>query len=396
MAKLISRRSALEAGGAFAALAATGVGLPGIARASDTVRIGLTIPITGLQAILGQTLLNCYQLAAEELNGKNGVAGRKIELVVEDNQTTTKGSVDKARKLLGQDKVDVIMGGIISVERAATLSVTAKAKKLYFYPTFFEGGECNRYLVATGAIPTQQVDPVAPWVVENLGKSIYIVGSDYSWPRKMTDAITAAVGKAGGRVAAADFYPFGTQDFGPAFQRIKDLKPDVVWAMVVGNDAIGFLKQYRSFDVRQPMVGPADEVINFAALPRGLAAGTYAPQSYWMAIDTPANKAFIKNFRNRFGQDRMLNSIGEAAYNSMYLYALAAEKAGSLDDDKVVTALPTVEFDAPQGPVHINASNNCCVLNSFMGKCAEDGWRYDVVKSFGRIAPVTPDCSLPS
>ncbi|NEU95630.1 ABC transporter substrate-binding protein [Bradyrhizobium sp. UFLA 03-164] len=391
---MISRRKVLKGGGALAAFA--GIGLPGIARASDTVKIGLTIPTTGLQAILGQTLLNCYQLAAEQLNAKNGIGGRKIELVVEDNQTTTKGAVDKARKLLGQDKVDVIMGGIISLERAGTLSVTAKAKKLYFYPTFFEGGECSRYFVATGAIPTQQVDPVVPWVTSNLGKSVYILGSDYSWPRKMTDAITAALGKAGGRVVAADFYPFGTQDFGPAFQRVKDLKPDVVWSMVVGNDGVGQLKQYRSFDLKQPMVGPADEVINMAALPKGLAAGTYAPQSYWMAIDTPANKAFIKNFRSRFGEERMLNSIGEAAYNGLNLYALAVEKAGSVEDDKVIAALSTVEFDAPQGPIRIDPSNNCCVLNSYVGKCAEDGWHYEVTKSFGQIAPVTPDCNLRS
>lgn len=394
MKTMINRRDLLKQGAGAAMLAGTGLSFPGILRAADTVKVGLSIPVTGLQAILGETLMNCYKLAADELNAANGIAGRKVELIVEDNQTTTKGAVDKARKLIGQDKVDVVMGTIISLERSATLSVTSRAKKLFFYPTNFEGGECDRYFVATGPIPMQQVDPMAPWIVESLGKTVYIMGSDYAWPRKMTEAITAAMEKSGGKVVGADFYPFGTQDFGPAFQKIKDSKPDIVWSMVVGNDAVTQLKQYRSFDMRQPLIAPLDEVFNKDALPPGVAAGTYAPQPYWMSIDSPANKAFIDGFRQRFGQDKMVNGIGEAGYNGLHLYALAAEKAGSFEDAKVLVALPSVEFDAPQGKVRIDGSNNHCVVNSFVGKAKDDGVGYEVVKSFGAIEPVTPYCKL--
>lgn len=390
----MTRRDILKQGAAAAALAGTGLSIPAIARAADTVKIGLSIPVTGLQAILGETLMNCYKLAADEINAKNGIAGRKIELIIEDNQTTTKGAVDKARKLIGQDKVDAVMGTIISLERSATLSVTSRAKKLFFYPTNFEGGECSKYFVATGPIPMQQIDPMVPWITESLGKTVYIMGSDYAWPRKMTEAITAAMEKSGGKVVGADFYPFGTQDFGPAFQRIKELKPDVVWSMVVGNDAVTQLKQYRSFDIRQPLIAPLDEVFNKDALPPGVAAGTYAPQPYWMSIDNSANTAFIEGFRQRFGKEKMLNGIGEAGYNGLHLYALAAEKAGSFEDDKVLAALPSVEFDAPQGKVRIEASNNHCVVNSFVGKAKDDGIGYEVVKNFGTIEPVTPYCKL--
>src|SRR5436305_8989419 len=106
MSHVLNRRNVLKGAAAAGAFA----GFPGILRAADTVKIGLSIPITGLQAILGETLLNCYKLAADQLNAKNGIAGRKIELIVEDNQTTTKGSVDKARKLIGEDKVAAVMG----------------------------------------------------------------------------------------------------------------------------------------------------------------------------------------------------------------------------------------------------------------------------------------------
>ena len=388
----IDRRTALNVGAATATMAA--IGSPAILRAADSVKVGLSIPITGLQAILGETLLNCYKLAADELNSANGIGGRQIELIVEDNQTTTKGSIDKARKLIYQDKVDVLMGTIISPERSATLSVTSRAKKLFFYPTNFEGGECDRYFVATGPIPMQQVDPMMPWVAENLGKTIYVMASDYAWPHKMADAISSAYEKVGGKIIAADYFPFGTQDFGPAFQKINQVKPDVVWSMVVGNDAVTQLKQYRSFDVKQPLIAPLDEVFNKDALPPGVAAGTYAPQPYWMALDNPANKKFIAGFRKQFGQEKMVNGIGEAGYDGLHLYALAAEKAGSLKDDDILAALPTIEFDAPQGPIRVEASNNHTVVHSIVGQAQPDGISYKIVKDFGAIVPVTPYCKL--
>lgn len=392
MSYSISRRTMLKGGAAATAFAATGLAAPGILRAADTVKVGLSIPITGLQAILGETLLNCYKMAADELNAKDGIGGRKIELIVEDNQTSTKGSIDKARKLIGEDNVNVLMGNIISVERSATLSVTKRAKKLFFYPTQFEGGECDPYFVAMGAIPPQEVDPVVPWIVENVGKSVYILGSDYAWPRKMTEAITAALEKSGGKLAGADFYPFGTQDFGPAFQRVKDLNPDLVWSMVVGNDGLAQLKQYRSFDIKPPLVGPSDDVM-IQETPE-LAAGSYAAHSYFMAVDTPQNKRFIESYRALYGADRMVNTIGESGYNSLHLYALAAAKAGSVEDAKVLEALPTVEFEAPQGVVRVDKTNNHCVLHSFFAKVDDKGRQFEIVKDFGAIVPATPYCTL--
>lgn len=386
----INRRTILKTG----AVAVGMVGMPAILRAADTVKVGLSIPITGLQAILGETLLNCYKLAADELNAANGIGGRQVQLIVEDDQTTTKGSIDKARKLVFEDKVDVVMGTIISPERSATLSVTSRAKKLFFYPTNFEGGECNKYFVATGPIPMQQVDPMMPWVAKNLGKTIYVMASDYAWPQKMTEAIGTAYDKSGGKIIGADYFPFGTQDFGPAFQKIKQLKPDVVWSMVVGNDAVTQLKQYRSFDIQQPLIAPLDEVFNKDALPPGVAAGTYAPQPYWMALDNPVNKKFIAGFRKRFGDEKMVNGIGEAGYDGLHLYALAAEKAGSLKDDDVLAALPKVEFDAPQGPVKVDPANNHTVVHSYVGQAEADGISYKIVEDFGAISPVTPYCKV--
>src|SRR6185369_7688387 len=142
------------------------------------------------------------------------------------DQTSTKGAIDKARKLIFEDKVDAIVGMIASLERAAAKTVSIPAKKLMIYTTYYEGGECDKYLVCTGQLPNQQIDPIVPWLTKNMGKKVYVMGSDYMWPHASTDAVKAAFEANGGQLAGAEFFPFGTQDFGPAFEKVKTANPD--------------------------------------------------------------------------------------------------------------------------------------------------------------------------
>ena len=172
----------------------------------------------------------------QENHDERPIGGREVEYVVEDDQTTTKGAIDKARKLLSQDKVNVIVGLIASLEHVAVRSVTTPAKRLLIYTTYYEGGVCEKYFVATGQVPNQQIEPMTKWLTKNIGKTVYVLGSDYIWPRKSTEAVQAAFEANGGRMVGAEFFPFGTQDFGPALEKVKAANPDMVWIMVAGAD----------------------------------------------------------------------------------------------------------------------------------------------------------------
>ena len=394
MTQGFTRRTVVKGAAATAAVGTAGIGFPAILKAADVVKVGLTIPITGLEAILGESMINCYTIAADELNEAGGIGGREVELIVEDNQTSTKGCIDKARKMIGQDEVDVLMGGVLSLERQATMTVSVPAGTLYLYPTYYEGGECENYLVCTGQVPNQQVEPYVPYLVEKYGQTVYVVASDYIWPRVSTELLGATLEKHGGSIVGADFYPFGTQDFGPSFQKIKQAAPDMVWIMTVGNDGIASIKQYRSFGLPHALVSHAyDELFARLAFPQGEITGMESCQSYFMTLDTPENTAFMKAFRAKFGEDKLVDSISEAGYCSLRLYALAVEKAGSTDPDKVIPALSQVEFVAPQGPVRIDGSNNHMVCNSMIGQFREDGYA-NIVKQFGQIDPIVEGCSL--
>ena len=391
--KLITRRQTLRTLGLGAAAVGTfSLGMPSILRAQDgPIKLGFLSGMTGLETILGETQLNCFKLGVDKINKAGGIAGRQVEFQVEDDQTTTKGAIDKARKLIGDDKVDATIGLIASLTHVAARSVTTPAKKLLMYTTYYEGEVCDRYFFSTGQIPNQQIAPSVDWLTANTGKTTYIIGSDYVWPRKSAEAIKVAMEAKGGKVLGEDFLPFGTQDFGPVFDKVKAANPDFVWVMVAGNDLITCLKQYKSFGFKQQLFSNGlDELFSF--FHPELTAGTLSNQAYFMGLETEKNVEFKKAYGDMFGADKPVNAIGEAAYNAVNLYKLAVEKAGSTETEAVIDALKLVEFDAPQGKVNF-AANNVMRSNSLLARGNDKG-HWDIVQNYGQIDPVVAGCSL--
>ena len=388
----LTRRQTLATLGKGAALAsAATLAMPAIVRAADgPVKLGFLSGLTGLETILGETQLNCFKLAVSEINAGDGIAGRPIEFIVEDDQTTTRGAIEKARKLINQDQVDATIGLIASLTHVAARSVTTPAKKLLIYTTYYEGEVCERYFFSTGQIPNQQIVPSVEWLTANEGKSTYIIGSDYVWPRASADAITAAMQDKGGSVLGAEFFPFGTSDFGPAIDRVKSANPDFVWCMCAGNDLITFLKQFNSFGLGKQLFSQGLDDVFSQAEPE-LTNGAISNQAYFMGIESEENDAFRKAYGDMFGADKPINAIGEAAYNAVYLYKLAVEKAGNTETEAVIDALGQVEFDAPQGRVGF-AANNVARSNSILARANNGNW--DVIENYGQVDPIVPGCSL--
>lgn len=391
----ISRRKLIKTAGTTAAVGAGALAMPSILRAAegDKIKIGFHSALTGLETLLGETQVNCFKMAIDEINAAGGAGGREIEYLIEDNQTSTRGAIDKTRKFIFEDKVDVIIGMITSLERSAALSVSVPEKKLVIYPTYYEGGECERYLACTGQVPNQSVDPFVPWITKNVGKSVYILGSDYGWPQETAKAISAAFEANGGSTVGTEFFPFGVQDLGPAMDRIKAAKPDVVWELFAGADALTFLKQYNSFKPGGKLLTNGLDELFTTAVDGSDVEGIIVNQSYFSSLDSPANKVFLKNYKDRYGQDKWVNAIAESTYNAVYLYAKAVDKAGSSDTEKVIDSMAGISFEAPEGRVTFDGSNNHLAVHSIIGRCRNDGL-YDIIDDFGAITPVVPGCNL--
>ncbi len=384
----INRRTVLKTGIATAATLA----MPPVLRAADQVKIGFLAPLTGSEAILGIVQLQCYQLAIDHLNAAGGIAGREIVSIVEDDETNAKSTIDKTRKLVAKDEVDLVLGTLASFERTAALSVTSRANKLFIYPTYYEGGDCSPFLINTGQVPNQQIDPLAEHLVENVGKSVYVIGHDYIWPRGSTEQLRAGLEARGGRLAGAEFMPFGVSDFGPSFAKIKQANPDVVAFMLVADDAITAVKQYHSFGMTQPLVFHAWDEVSLGAVTPVEEAGILSSQGYFQQIDSPANKTFTAAFAEKFGADKPINYIGASVYQTAMLYAKAVEKAGSVEPEKVVTAIGQVEVNGPIGVMRVEAETHHAVLPNYLARVT-DSAKLEILKSYEPKPPVA-GCKL--
>lgn len=366
------------------------------APSGEPIKMGALVPLTGFVGILGPPMQNNAQLAVDEINEAGGVMGSQIELIFEDTASDPDTAVERARKLIQQDEVDVIIGVLTSAERwAVALSVTGPAEEIYINPTYYEGGICDPYFFNVGALPNQQIDTFIPWLIENRGASTFFLGgSDYAWPRGSFAAAKAAIEAGGGSVVAEEYSPLGNTDFSSTLRKIQSAGPDVVYPLYAGSDGITFMTQFVDFGLHNETL-PASTAFSeliIDALPVEESTGWIASFEYFMTIDTPENQDFVTRYQERFGEDAIMDSIGQGMFTSVNLYAKGAEQAGSLEKDAVVEGMRQVEFEDPKGLIKIDPTTQAAHLNDYIAEIAPPGdlagWqRFSIVQTYEDITP---------
>jgi urea transport system substrate-binding protein len=393
MADTMTRREVLKnVGYGLGAAGVATLGHPTVLRAAtQPLKMGILVSLTGVHAIFGETMLHCAQFAQKEINDRGGIEGRKLEFMIEDDETDPKVGIEKARKLIKRDRVDVIVGSISSAMRNAVGSVTTKEKKVYVYPTYYEGGYCHEGVFVTGAIPNQQVERFVPWIMENAGKTFYIAGSDYIWPKETAKVVRALVEKAGGSILGEEYFPWNTPDFSSLVNRIASAKPTVMYSLLIGSDSVTFLKQFHNFGLKKTTRICTSGVAEKEAAGLGEAGiGIVSSQSYFMSIDTPRNKEFVEGFRRMFPNEKLVDSIPEGMYNGVHVAALALAKAGSGDWGKLTKAFLGIRYKAPQGDIWM-ADNRHAALNSIIAEAYNEKGEFRIIKNFG-VTPPQVNC----
>ena len=363
------------------------------AQAADAILVGCNVELSAGWENYGGTFVNAVKLAAKEINAKGGLLGRKLEIIVEDNRIDPKTVVEKARKLIHQDKVDVHMGPMASSSREAALPITTRAKKIMLYPLQYEGGVCNKYIFVSGPVPFQQIHPTVPWLMEKFGKRFYLLGQDYLWPRKMNKSIKARVNELGGTVIGEEYAGFGTTDFSSTINRIKAANPDILFMELTGKDVVAFSKQFYQFGLKDKIqqVSLAHDNDLLGAIGPKAGSGIISINSYVPEIDTPENKRFVKEFKSAFGKDAYLTYITEPVYNIMHLYAQGIEKAGTLETEKVIKGIEGQRFNAPSGEIWMRPKDHHCSMSIFIARWTPQE-RYEIIKSFNNIMPGKNQC----
>lgn len=377
----------------FTVLAATALSTGALAQ--EAIRIGVVTPLSGTYTPIGQQVRWGLELAVKEINATGGVAGRKLELLFEDEEANPSVAVQKAEKLFQVSNVAFLTGTVNSGSTLAVGQLAERNNKLAATTVSFADSittdRCSPNMFRVNARAGQQSAALAAWLAKEKPKAkVFYLGPDYEMGRSTVAAFRASTEKLGSQSSGEVFAPLDSKDYTQYFGQIRAARPQVVYTSVAGNDTVRLLTQMQDFGLlgNLTIVGASGTVTsqNIGAIGKaaeGFATGVgYSPQ-----IDTPENKAFVAAFRDVAKAAPDL--YGADSYGLLFAYKAAVEKAGSTDTDKVREALRGLSWATPQGMKTIRAGDHQAMQTVYVVKVT--GGRFDIVDTVEAGMAIGPD-----
>ncbi|SOD41886.1 ABC transporter substrate-binding protein [Nitrosovibrio sp. Nv4] len=365
----------------------------------EKIRIGVLHSLSGPLATSEKPLVDAIRFAVEEANAAGGINDRKIEAVVVDCRSNSAYCAEQAERLIVEEQVQALFGCWTSECRKAVRPIVEEHRHLLFYALRYEGMEESPNILYGGTVPNQLVMPAVHWALENLGKPgspntrgkrIYLAGSDYIYSRIANILIKDLLSGHGAVVAGERYLPLGSVVMDDLVADIVRQQPDIVLNTISGTDNAVFFRTLEKNGITPDKM----PVLSFSVTEVGLTtqdtvqmAGHYAARNYFQTIPTPENQAFVQRFRDRFGQQAVLDSPMEASYVNMQMWIQAALEAGSGDLGKVQRTILRQSLPAPEGIVSLDPNTRHVWKVARIGKARKDG-QFDIVWDSGR--PLEP------
>lgn len=368
--------------------------------AGGEIKVGVLFSLTGTTAIIEESLNKATIMAIEEINAAGGINGMQITPIVEDPASDPATFAEKARKLVVGDKCVSVFGSYTSASRKAVLPVFEKRNNLYFYPTLYEGRECSKNVIYTGAVPNQQQDEFVPWLVEKFGKKFFLIGSNYIYPKEENNYCKKLLEKLGAEVVNEEYVPLGHSEFSSVINKIKSTQPNVIFSTVVGDSVVALHRQYRAAGLdpeKMPMASLTTSENEVAAMGGDAAAGHFTSAPYFMVHKSPENEKFVAAYKKRWGDDKVTHFVSEPCYFQMYLFKQAIEKlAGSdISPDTIREAIKGQELIAPQGKIRLEKENLHTWLWPKIAVAKSDG-QFEILKDSAEWKAPDPYAAYPN
>lgn len=364
------------------------------------IKIGYIGPMTGGAAAVGKDMANGFMMYLEEQGMQ--IAGRKVEVIIEDNQGDPAIALTKLRKLVESDRVNVLAGLLFAHVGYALAPKVDEYRIPMLYPVPSADDLTQRkpakWVVRTGWTSSQPSQPFGEYVAKTLGyKKVVTIAADYAFGWEVVGGFQRTFEESGGQVIQKLWPPLGTTDFGPYLPQIKR-DADAVFAVMVAAMSLRFPKQYQDagLKARLPLIGGGTTFDEFVLPSLGdEVLGGVSPLIYSAAIDTPVNKRFVSEYRKKYG--KVPSYYSETNYTAARWINEAAKAIGGdvEDRDKFLAALKKVEIaDAPRGPVKLDAYGNP-IQNIYIRKVERKGgelWNtvihtYPAVSQFWKYKP---------
>lgn len=361
-------------------------------------KVGLLLPYSGIYAALGNEVTLGFNMALEE-------AGRAGEFVIVTEDTEVKPAIGlaKARKLVLQDEVDVIVGVVSSgvlgalrdfVDGAETPLIVANAGN-----NLATGEDCSPFIVRVSFSNGQINRPMGTWLAEQGVQSAYTLASDYAAGHQMIDGFKETFTAAGGEIIGGEFTPFGqTSDFGPYLTKAKASGADALFVFYSGAEAVSFVKQYGSFGLSEDLPLYASGFLTsplYVDAEGDAAVGVKASLHYVPTLDTPENQVFVDAYVK--ANNRMPSEYTVQGYDAAKALMAAVDQVDN-DGVSLAEALRQVKFESPRGPVEIDPATNNVVQNIYIYETvkADDGTlTQSVISTVEAVRDAPNGCALP-
>lgn len=378
---------------AIALMAALLLAPSGEVFAADALKIGVLTPLTGPYSFEAESQVNFAKLAAEEINGAGGIMGRKIELVIEDDMLKPGIGVQKARKMIEQDGIKYITGGVSS---AVVLAVSKLADEMGVLhlgiggSNELTGTDCNRHHFNLDTAGYQMATGTGVVVVDQLKvpKDWFCITQDYTWGRTCLESVEKMLKKRGGKVVGNIMVPIAEQDFSASLTKAMASGAPVLGIIVYGTGQGKCIQQAHEFGLKKKMkIVVVASDLTIATVTGGEAIeGVYLGMPWYWNIQDPITIDLNKRYVAKFGKPAAWP--GAQVYDSVKVLAMAMEKAKTFEVEKLIPVLEGMEFKTSKGPEKIRACDHRAIQEWFVGigkapSKMKDQW--DVMDVIGKV-----------
>jgi len=358
----VSRRTLLSGAAGAAALTVTPrLFSPAIAQ-NAPLKVGLMLPYTGTYAKLGQFIDNGFKLQVEQKGGKLG--GRAIEFVQVDDESKPEAATDNMNRLVGREKVDLVVGTVHSGVAMAMVKVARDTNTVMIIPNAgandATGPMCAPNIFRTSFSNWQTTFPAGKVLVDAGIKNAVTITWRYTAGAEMMGGFTENFTKHGGKIVEDLTLPFPEVEFQALITRIATLRPDAVFSFFAGGGAVKFVKDYAAAGLNKsiPLYG-AGFLTDGTLQAQGEAAnGIKTTLHYADNLDNPANLAFLKAFKAKTGQDGDIYAVQGYDAAALFDIGLTAVGGDAKARDKMIAAMGAAKIDSPRGPLSFNKAHN--------------------------------------
>jgi len=333
-------------------------------------------------------------VAIDEINDAGGINGRELVAHAYDPASDNNLFREYARTMLVDDGLSTIFSCYSSASRRAILPIIERLNGLLWYPTLHEGFECSPNVVYTGASPNQNSVMLAKYLAANHGKRVYLVGSDYVFPRESNRIMRRLLTALGCEVVGEKYVTTHAKrhEFFPIINELKKVQPDVVFSTVIGDATTFFYQAYAQcgFDPKKmPIFSLTTTETENRAMGTDVAESHYTVASYFQAVESTSNAEFVRRAKRMYGDDMSTNACMEAAYYQVHLFKSALEMCNVMDPDVLRSAIPGLTLMAPQGVVEVDSRWAQSNVWSRVGRATRSG-QFAIVSSSKDIVVTDP------